>query len=278
MEIFRKSHAKINLFLDILNKRSYGFHQIITIFSEIELSDSITFTLTENNAIKILTCKNFIKTDDNLVYKIAFFIKKKYIVNNGVNIKLEKNIPIAAGLGGGSSNAAQTISALSELWNLDLSKNEMNEIASKFGSDINFFLVGGCALGEGRGEQITPLKDIEINHILLINPGFEISSKEVYKATTISNNENSNWKKLLKTGNIAFCYNKLEETVCERFSEIQNIIKYLQENGVQKAMLSGSGATVIGFCPNHHTAKKIANYYSKKGYWNHITKTKRRTR
>ena len=234
--------------------------------------------MTEKNAIKILACKNFIKTEDNLVYKIAFFIQKKYIVNNGVNIKLEKNIPIAAGLGGGSSNAAQTIFALSELWDLDLSENEMHEIASEFGSDINFFLIGGCALGEGRGEQITPLNDIEINNILLINPGFAISSKEVYQATTISDNENSNWKKLLKTGNIAFCYNKLEETVCERFSEIQNIIKYLQENGVQKAMLSGSGATVIGFCPNHQTAEKSANYYSKKGYWNLITKTKRRTK
>ncbi len=236
--------------------------------------------MTENNSIKILASKNFIKSEDNLVYKIAFFIKKKYNVNNGVNIKLEKNIPIAAGLGGGSSNAAQTISALSKLWDLNLSENEMNEIASKFGSDINFFLVGGCALGEGRGEQITPLNDIEINNILLINPGFAISSKEVYEATAtmISNKENSNWKKLLNTGNIAFCYNKLEETVCERFSEIQNIIKYLQENGVQKAMLSGSGATVIGFCPNHYTAKKIANYYSKKGYWNLITKTKRRTK
>ncbi len=234
--------------------------------------------MTENNSIKILACKNFIKTEDNLVYKIAFFIKKKYNVSKGVKIKLEKNIPLAAGLGGGSSNAAQTISALSKLWNLNLSENEMNEIASKFGSDINFFLVGGCALGEGRGEQITPLNDIEINNILLINPGFAISSKGAYEATTISDNENPNWKKLLKTGNIAFCNNKLEETVCERFSEIQNIIKYLQENGVQKAMLSGSGATVIGFCPNHYTAKKIANYYSKKGYWNLITKTKRRTK
>jgi len=276
--MYRKSHAKINLFLDILKKRSDGFHQIRTIFSEIELFDSITFTLTENNAIKILACKNFIKAEDNLVYKIAFFIKKKYNVRKGVNIKLEKHIPIAAGLGGGSSNAAQTILALSELWDLDLSENEMNEIASKFGSDINFFLVGGCALGEGRGEQITPINDIEINNILLINPGFAISSKEAYEATTISDNENPNWKKLLKTGHIAFCYNKLEETVCERFSEIQNIIKYLQENGVQKAMLSGSGATVIGFCPNYYTANKIANYYSKKGYWNLITKTKRRTK
>ena len=276
--MYRKSHAKINLFLDIIKKRSDGFHQIRTIFSEIELFDSITFTLTENNAIKILACKNFIKIEDNLVYKIAFFIKKKYDVRKGVNIKLEKNIPIAAGLGGGSSNAAQTILALSELWDLDLSENEMNEIASKFGSDINFFLVGGCALGEGRGEKITPLNNIEINNILLINPGFAISSKEAYEATTISDNENSNWKKLLKSGNISFCYNKLEETICERFSEIQNIIKYLQENGVQKTMLSGSGATVIGFCPNYYIANKIANYYSKKGYWNLITKTKRRTK
>jgi len=92
-------------------------------------------------------------------------------VNKGVEVVLNKNIPVSAGLGGGSSNGAQTILALQKLWNLQMSDVEINNIASEFGSDINFFLTGGCALGEGRGEKITPVDDMNFNNILLVNPG-----------------------------------------------------------------------------------------------------------
>ncbi|MCK4654488.1 MAG: 4-(cytidine 5'-diphospho)-2-C-methyl-D-erythritol kinase [Candidatus Cloacimonetes bacterium] len=272
------SSAKINLFLDVLFKRPDTYHQIRTIFSEIELYDNINFTLTKNCDIKILSAKDFVNAKENLIYKVALFIKEKYEVTDGVNIVLEKNIPISAGLGGGSSNAAQTILALSDLWDLNLTEIEMHQIAKNFGSDINFFLKGGCVLGEGRGQIIKSIDYIEIDNILLVNPGFEIPSKEAYEAVNISKKENTDWEKLMHFKDTSYCYNKLEEGVCKKYPVIKQIIEYLQNNGANKVILSGSGATVIGFCPDRKTAEKLSKYYSKKGYWNYITKTKRRAR
>ena len=269
------SSAKINLFLDVLSKRSDGYHQIRTVFSEIELADIINFALTKKGAIKILSDIDFVSVNENLIYKVAVFIKDKYNVKFGVEIELQKNIPISAGMGGGSSNAASTIMALSELWSLDLSLREMHKIAENFGSDINFFLEGGCALGENRGEKINHLKQIELDNIFLVNPGFEISSKEAYDAVSLDGHENNNWIKLIKHENIKWCYNKLQVGVCKKYPEIRMIINYLLENGAEQAMLSGSGATIIGFCPDRATADKFSIYYSNMGYWNYITKTKR---
>ncbi len=272
------SSAKINLFLDVLSKRQDGYHQIRTIFSEIELADIINFALTKKGTVKILSNIDFVSVKENLIYKVAVFIKERYNVKFGVEIKLQKNIPISAGMGGGSSNAASTIIALSALWNLDLSKREMHTIAENFGSDINFFLEGGCALGENRGEKINNLKQIELDNIFLVNPGFEISSKEAYDAVSLDGHKNDNWTKLIKDENIQWCFNKLQDGVCKRYPEIRKIIDYLLKNGAEQAMLSGSGATIIGFCPDRAIAEKFSIYYSNLGYWNYVTKTKRSTK
>ena len=223
-----------------------------------------------------MTNTDFVSLEKNLIYKVAIFIKKKYNVLNGAKIDLQKNIPVAAGLGGGSSNAAQTILALNEIWKLNLSILEMNSLAARFGSDINFFLSGGTALGEGRGEEIKRLDDLEIENILLVNPGFEISSKEAYKAVNIAKS-NNNWKKLLRNKDVNFCFNKLEEGVIKLYPEISNTLNFMQENGTMKAMLSGSGATMIGFCPDRAIAENLSEYFTRKKYWNCITKTIKRS-
>jgi 4-diphosphocytidyl-2-C-methyl-D-erythritol kinase len=271
-----RSHAKINLFLDVFSRRPDGFHNIRTIFSEISLYDTLNFILTKNNRVKILSNKDFVSSENNLIYKVALFIKEKYNVQESVEVFLEKIIPVSAGLGGGSSNAAATIRALSEIWDLDLSNEEMHDIAAEFGSDINFFLEGGSALGEKRGEKITPLNDIILEDVFLVKPSFGISSSEAYSSVKLSQ-ENQNWSKLIKTGDAELCYNKLQAGITEIYPEISEIINFLEVNGAKKAMLSGSGSTVIGFCPDSKTAKWLSNYYSSKGYWNYITKTKRRS-
>lgn len=273
-----KSHAKINLFLGVLEKRKDGYHNIQTIFSEIELFDVINFTLTRNSDVMILTNKDFVSVKNNLIYKVAIFIKNMYKVSSGVKIELEKNIPIAAGLGGGSSNAASTILVLSKLWKLNLSNKAMHEIAEQFGSDINFFIEGGCKLGDGRGEVISSIPEIIIDDIFLVNPGFGVSSKEAYEAIEINNYPKQKLDNLLRTKSTSYCYNSLQKGVCELYPEIQNIIDYLNTNGAEKAILSGSGATIIAFCPNREIADKFAKYFSEKNYWNYITKTKRSTR
>ena len=234
--------------------------------------------MTENKDIRILSNKDFLCNEKNLIYQVAFFLQKKHNVEKGVEITLEKKIPIAAGLGGGSSNAAHTILALLKLWDLQIPDVEINNIASGFGSDIIFFLTGGCALGEGRGEQITPVNDLNFSNILLVNPGFAISSKEAYEIVEIPEKENPDWKQFLKTKNKTLCFNSLEKNICRKYPEIQKIITHLKNNGVENAVLSGSGATVIGFFKDYKTAKINSDYYTKKKYWNTITKTKRRTK
>ena len=223
-----------------------------------------------------MTNTDFVSVEKNLIYKVAIFIQKKYNVQYGAKIELQKNIPIAAGLGGGSSNAAHTILALNELWNLNLSELEMNFIAAEFGSDINFFLLGETALGEVRGERITKLDNFEIENIFLVNPGFKISSKEAYEAVELSK-PNHQWTKLLQEKNLKYCFNKLESGIRKLYPEIQNIMNFIYENGAVKTMLSGSGATIIGFCPDRATADKLSEYYTRKKYWNCITKTIKRS-
>jgi 4-diphosphocytidyl-2-C-methyl-D-erythritol kinase len=269
-----KSFAKINLYLDTLNKRDDDFTEIRTVFSEIDLYDTINFALTKNGDIKILTDIIELSTEKNLIYKVAIFLQNTYEVKFGVEIELIKNIPIAAGLGGGSSNAAYTILALNELWDLKISEEEMHDIAAKFGSDINFFLRGGAATGFGRGEIIKPVEIEPIEHVLLVNPGFPISSGEAYGAV-LKYQKTKNWDLLLESGDPKYCFNALEDGVCRSFPEIQNILNELNGFNAMKSMLSGSGATVIGFFPDFSSTKQAEEFFKKKGYWTYITKTKK---
>ncbi|MCF7911757.1 MAG: 4-(cytidine 5'-diphospho)-2-C-methyl-D-erythritol kinase [Candidatus Cloacimonetes bacterium] len=268
-----KSYAKINLFLEILRKRKDEYSEIQTIFSLIDVYDRLNFVLTKNSHVKILTDTDCLQEEDNLVYKVAVFIKKKYNVKSGVIVDLEKNIPISAGLGGGSSNAASTILALNILWDLRLSENQLHEIAALWGSDINFFLKGATALGEARGEKISSLPYLEFDNIFLVNPGIGIASSEAYKLAEIST-EKQDYQNFLIRKDPRLCFNRLEPGIRKKYSEIDDIIRDLELKGAIKAILSGSGATVIGFCPNKATANKLSQYYTNKGYWNTITKTK----
>ncbi len=270
-----KSYAKINLYLDALYKRKDGFTEIRTVFSEIDFYDTVNFALTKNGHVKLLTSNMDLIAEKNLIYKIANFVRNKYNVNLGVEIELVKRIPVAAGLGGGSSNAACTLLTLKELWNLDISDKEMNEILAGFGSDLNFFLKGGVAAGSGRGEIITPVEIDPIENILLVNPGFPVLSGDAYKAVS-EYGETKNWSMFLETGNPEYSFNALEKGVCFKYPEIKEILNALDKCGAIKSMLSGSGATVIGFFPDLNTAKEAELLFKRKKYWTYITRTKKR--
>ncbi len=275
MDFCQNSFAKINLFLDILSRYTNGYHEIKTIFVEIDLCDEIKFFLTNKQEIRILSNIDSLNNNENLIYKIAIFIKDRYSVKKGVEIDLKKNIPISAGLGGGSSNAAVTIQALNVLWELNLSIEEKHEIASKFGSDINFFLIGGSALGVGRGDQIQPIEDLFFENILLVNPGFGISSKEAYELVNITE-PNMNWKALIQEKEIKYCFNKLEENIRIKYPIVSEMIEELKDYKAKKAIMSGSGSTVIGFFDDRENCKEAYNHFKKKGLWSYITSTRRR--
>jgi len=238
------------------------------------LHDILNFTLTKKSDVRILTNTNFINHKDNLVYKVALFIQQEYKVNSGVEIYLEKNIPIAAGLGGGSSDAAQTILGLNKVWNLDLSEDEMDKIARSFGSDINFFLHGGIAIGEGRGEKTTPLEThFDIDNIVLVNPGFSIASGFAYSQVSDYENFDHNFAKIINERDLRFCVNALQPGVEQAYPQIRDIVSKMESMGAYKSVLSGSGATVFGLCPDRKSARNIADYYSEKKYWHYIAKT-----
>lgn len=275
MDYSLNSYAKINLFLDVISRLPNAYHEIFTIFAEIELCDKLKFFLTNKQEIKIVSNIGELNNSENLIYKVAIYLKDRFCVDKGVLVELEKNIPIAAGLGGGSSNAAATIKALSILWDLNLSLDEMNNIAALFGSDINFFLTGGTSIGRNRGEIIESIDDIIINHILLINPNIQISSKTAYQAVQITH-PNHNWQSLIKEKSSKYCYNKLEEGIALQYPIIKQLTDQLLQLNAEKAMLSGSGSTVIGFFNDEQKCKNAQELFAKEGFWSYITTTRRR--
>lgn len=269
------SQAKINLFLDIHNKRDDGFHEIETIIAPITLSDNLSFKLTDKSEVKVYCTSDSIKESDNIVYKIACFLKETYEVQNGVEIKLKKNIPLAAGLGGGSSNAAQTVNALNTLWKLNLTENEIHSIVKRFGSDINFFLSEHISHLGGRGERIIQmLPPISIEYILLVNPGIEISSKNAYSWVVSSSAEEQKKKVLVQALHdkdilkiAENLYNGLEPGVFAHFPIIQEIKIQMKEFGAIGSLMSGSGSTVFGIFTSRDSLDEARKYFKKYNYW-----------
>ncbi len=231
--------------------------------------------MTKKRDVEILTNIKSLQNRQNLICRLAFFIQEQYQVESGVQVRLEKRIPVAAGLGGGSSNAAATISALSELWSLNLSQEEMHDIASKFGSDINFFLEGGMALGTGRGETIEPLPDLPEQEILLVNPRFDVSSAEAYKlyAVNAAAKDRSRLMREMRDYLVSGQLNNvLEPGIRKQYPIIDEIIVEMENSGIP-AMLSGSGPTCIGYLDDSIDTRDVVRRFEEKGYWTCLTRT-----
>src|SRR3989338_2475057 len=176
------SYAKINLFLKIGRKLGSGYHNLQSVMQKIELSDNIAIEPLHEDKIVVESTHPELSSEENLAYKAALLLKKKYKVKQGAKIYLEKNIPLQSGLGGGSSNAATTILNLNKLWGLKLKEKQLIELAMHLGSDVPFFIGENAALVEGIGDKIKRIKKSFSINIVLINPGFRISTKWAYAA------------------------------------------------------------------------------------------------
>lgn len=244
-----KTPAKINLTLEILNKRKDGFHNIQSIMQTINLYDFLTFKIDEDSqlSINLTGNSNEIPYDkSNIVYKAAeIFFNKTGIKNCKLNVYIQKKIPVAAGLAGGSSNAAGTLFALNQLYNNPLNDTQINELCSQLGSDVNFCLNGGCALCTSRGEIIETLP-VFIQNVSLIKPKkLGISAKDAYmkfsqlRDKSIPNNTNK-LKQLLLEGKFDknLLYNSFEKAIFPFYEELQKI-----KSGIEGAIMSGSGST-----------------------------------
>jgi 4-diphosphocytidyl-2-C-methyl-D-erythritol kinase len=240
------SYAKINLYLEVLGKLAEGYHEIRTVFLEVDVADQIKYTLTNKQNIEVLANVETISNPANLAAQVATYLKDRFQVNQGLLIEMEKHIPIAAGMGGGSSDAASTIKACSNLWNLNLSFSEMQDIAALFGSDLNFFLQGGTALGTHRGEIISRLPDFVWEHILLVKPEFGVSAKDAY-AVINYDGKAPDWQPIIQNRDVKHCFNRLQKGVVAQHPEIDFILQKMQMKGALQAIMTGSGSTCVGF-------------------------------
>lgn len=264
------SYAKINLFLEVTGKLPNGYHKVNTVLSSIDLCDYISYDLSPRGDISFSCNHEELATPDNLICKIAMHLKDRYRVSAGISIYLDKRIPIAAGLGGGSSNAANCIESLNQLWQLGLSTSEMHAIAAEFGSDINFFLQGGCALGENRGEQISPLPFIDIPRILLINPNIPIASSTAYKLIGSLNYKSKSFDPARLSSS---CFNRLERGIRKAYPIIDKLLVDLSTFGTEVAMMSGSGSTCFGIFKDEARLNDCKAYFDALGMITIRTKT-----
>jgi 4-diphosphocytidyl-2-C-methyl-D-erythritol kinase len=261
------ANAKVNLFLDVLRRRNDGYHQIDTLFQSIDLSDELK--ISKSKASIEITCNDpSLATDErNLVYKAAKLILAEAQVNSGLRIELSKRIPLSAGLGGGSADAAATLVGINLLFELGYALEKLIKLGAVLGADIPFCLVGGAARGEGIGEILTPLDGMPRFWLLVVNPGFSVSTSWVYK------NYNFNWvlTKASKDVNILIrnlregdliqaasqMYNALEATVINSYPEVGWLKEELLKSGALAAQMSGSGPTVFGLAENESHARRL---------------------
>jgi 4-diphosphocytidyl-2-C-methyl-D-erythritol kinase len=247
-----KSPAKINLGLRILGKRKDGFHEIETVMQMIDLCDDIVISK-KDKGITVFCNDSSLCGEKNLAYRAAEMIKEKSRRIDGVDITIKKNIPVGAGLGGGSSNAASVLLGLNKIWELGYSQEELMEMAGVLGSDVPFFIDGPAAIAKGRGEILHSLEKPEKMYLLLVIPPVAISTKWAYKninlkLTNRGNEGNLNQFNLskIKTDIQRFLLNDLEEVVTKRLPEISEIKEKLISLGSTGASMSGSGSSVYG--------------------------------
>lgn len=269
-----KSRAKINLSIDVLGKREDGYHLVEMIMQTIDLFDKIKiFSLKEDTIIIESNSLDIPLDSTNIVYKAADLIKKQYNIKEGVKIIIEKNIPIAAGMAGGSSNAAAVLVGLNQLWQLKLSENKLKELGLKLGADVPFCIGGQTALAENIGEKLTKIDGLSENiFILVCKPELFVSTKEIYEEIDLKIIEKRPNNKLLiqllkenKIQQIADnMYNVLEEVTREKYPVIEEIEKIMMENDALGSMMSGSGPTVFGLYRNREDAENCKNKLLKK--------------
>lgn len=251
-EIRIDSPGKINLSLDILFKREDGYHEIESLMQEISLKDRLIFRK-RPRGIVIESNSPHIPLDlHNLVYQVWEKINLYTGVQRGLYVYIEKNIPVAAGLAGGSSNAAATFKALNQLWKLGLKKEELMEMGKKLGADIPFCILGGTALARGIGEVLTPIEPLQGLDILLCNPGFAISAAHAYSLLELDGRriDTESLIRAIEKRDIGALAknikNKMEEALIEENPVIGEIKKTMLENGALASLMSGSGPTVFG--------------------------------
>lgn len=264
-----KAYAKINLSIDVIGKRADGYHEVRMIMQSVDLYDKLKF---ENrmNAIKLYCNSPYVPCDRrNIVYKVLELLKKKYDVPFGMEVNIQKIIPVAAGLGGGSTDAASAIIAANEIWKLGMSYEDMMDVGKQVGADVPFCIKGGTALAEGIGEKITNLPPLENLSIVLAKPPIPVSTREVYGNLKLDEivvrPETEKLVKALHEKDARYIagsmVNVLETVTVRKYPVIQEIKSIMIQYGALGSLMTGSGPTVFGVFDNLNNAEKCYNRF-----------------
>ena len=255
MYIKRKSYAKINYSLKVIERTKNGYHRLESVMSLIDMYDEVIFE--ESDRIEVHMNPYVCKEEDNLCYKVANYLKQFSKENKGIKITINKNIPVGGGLGGGSSNAATVLMFLNQYWKLNFNKKKLMDIAFKFGADIPFFIYKKQSKVLGFGELVIKLNRSIKKDVILILPNFSLSTKEVFRNLDINN---------LKSENNNNCIiNDLEESANKisknKIKEIKGILKDI---GSGYALMSGSGSTIIYYIEDIESVNEVYNMIKEK--------------
>lgn len=264
-QISEKAYAKINLGLDVIRQRPDGYHEVKMIMQTVGIFDVLTITKTEEKGICLLVGQAPLPCDkDNLIYKAADMVINHFDIREGVKITLEKNIPIAAGMAGGSSDAAAVFRGMNRLFDLGMNLSDMQKLGVKIGADVPYCIMGGTALSQGIGEILSALPAPPKAYLLIAKPDINVSTKFVYEnlhANFLSYHPDiDGMTEALKEGNLRGITDRMGnvlETVTEKQYPIIGEIKELMKaEGADNSLMSGSGPTVFGIYKDEKTAKK----------------------
>lgn len=267
--IRKLSPAKVNLHLRVLGKREDGYHDIITLMQRISLYDEMIFKPIERGIVISCPDSSLPENEGNIVYRAAQALLSGASHKTGIHIIIKKKIPVAAGLGGGSSNAATTLMTLNELLEFPYTKDALIDMGSGMGADVPFFIYGKTAWASGIGDQLSPAENIPILWFVLINPSFEIPTKMVYENLNLRLT-----KKTLKYKSSSLCTvegvvkwlcNDLEKVTVTLYPSLKHLKHLLLKEGALGALMSGSGPTVFGIFQEEEQASKAEEALNKMG-------------
>ena len=264
-ELSLRAYAKVNLGLDVVRKREDGYHEVSMVMQTVKLYDRLQMKKIDEDRIVLTTSLKFLPVDENnLVYKAVKMLKEEFQIAEGVEIFLEKHIPVAAGMAGGSTDCAAALFGMNRLFQLGLSENELMERGVKLGADVPYCIMRGTALSEGIGEVLTPLNPMPHCYIVVAKPPISVSTKYVYEHLDLAHLQHhpdiAGMVEGLQKGDLTMITDRMEnvlETVTEKeYKEIAQIKKMMLEHGAVNSLMSGSGPTVFGIFTDKEVADK----------------------
>lgn len=268
MKIYEKAPAKINLILDVKRKREDGFHEVEMIMTMVDLADRLEMEPLSRDQIIISSQVGYIPLDEkNLAFQAAQLIKERYGVKQGVYIHLDKKIPVAAGLAGGSSDAAATLRGLNRLWQLGISEQELCQLGAELGSDVPFCVTGGTALATGRGEKLERIANPPQCWVVLAKPPINVSTADVYGRFRVNKIDKhpsiSDMITALEGGSFSSMCNSLgnvlEQVTLSLYPEVRQLKESMIRLGADGVLMSGSGPTVFGLVSKQAKLSRIYN-------------------